>query len=82
MLTPLERVAGPEAVVIGRDGVQIRKDGRVAVFLPQVPVEQGWDRASLLENLCLKAGLPKDAWRSGAEFWTFRSVVFRESAPR
>ena len=82
VLTPLERVAGPEAVVLGRDGVQIRKDGRVAVFLPQVATEQGWDRDALLENLCLKAGLAKDAWKSGAEFWTFRSIHFRESQSR
>jgi hypothetical protein len=81
-LTPLARVAGPDAVEIGRDGVQIRKDGRVAVFLPQVPVEQGWDRDALMENLCLKAGLAKDAWKSGAEFWTFRSIHFRESQLR
>jgi hypothetical protein len=81
-LTPLARVAGPEAVVIGRDGVQIRKASHVAVFLPQVPVEQGWNRTALMENLCLKANLPKDAWQSGAEFWTFRSVHFRESGRR
>ena len=78
-LTPLERVAGPGAVVIGRDGVEIRKSGRAAVFLPQVPVEQGWDRPTLMRELCRKAGLPEDAWKSGAEFYTFRSVVFRES---
>ena len=82
VLTPLERVAGPEAVVVGRDGVQIRKDGRTAVFLPQVATEQGWDRDALLENLCLKAGLAKDAWKNSAEFWTFRSIHFRESRSR
>ncbi len=82
VLTPLRRVAGPRAVVIGRDGVQIRKAGRAAVFLPEVPVEQGWDLNALMENLCLKAGLPKDAWTSGAEFWTFRSIMFRESEMR
>jgi len=82
VLTPLVRVAGPEAVVVGRDGVRIRKDGRTAVFLPQVATEQGWDRDALLENLCLKAGFAKDAWKSGAEFWTFRSSHFRESQLR
>lgn len=82
VLTPLERVAGPEAIVVGRDGVQIRKDGRTAVFLPQVATEQGWDRDALLENLCLKAGLAKDAWQSGAEFLTFHSIHFRESQLR
>lgn len=79
-LTPLERVNGPDAVVIGRDGVEIRKAGRAAVFLPEVPIEEGWDRVTLMRNLCLKAGLPSDAWKSGADFYTFRSVHFRERA--
>jgi AmmeMemoRadiSam system protein B/AmmeMemoRadiSam system protein A len=82
VLTPLVRVAGPEAIVVGRDGVQIRKDGRVAVFLPQVATEQGWNRDALLENLCFKAGLAQDAWKSGPELWTFRSIHFRESQSR
>jgi MEMO1 family protein len=82
VLTPLAPVAGPEAIVVGRDGVQIRKDGRTAVFLPQVAPEQGWDRTALLENLCRKAGLPRDAWESGARFWTFQSIHFRESSER
>lgn len=82
VLTPLAPVAGPEAIVVGRDGVQIRKDGRTAVFLPQVAPEQGWDRTALLENLCRKAGLAADAWKSGAAFWTFQSIHFRESQER
>jgi AMMECR1 domain-containing protein len=32
-----------------------------------------------MENLCLKGGLPRDAWKSGAELWTFQSIHFRES---
>lgn len=82
VLTPLAPISGPEAIVVGRDGVQIRKDGRTAVFLPQVAPEQGWDRTALLENLCRKAGLPADAWKSGARFWTFQSIHFRESQQR
>jgi AmmeMemoRadiSam system protein B/AmmeMemoRadiSam system protein A len=82
VLTPLAPVAGPEAIVVGRDGVQIRKDGRTAVFLPQVAPEQGWDRTALLENLCRKAGLAADAWKSGAHFWTFQSLHFRESGTK
>ena len=82
VLTPLEHVTGPEAIKIGRDGVVIRKSGRSAVFLPEVPVEQGWDRAALLAHLCTKAGLPADAWTAGAEFYTFRSIHFQESERR
>ncbi len=78
LLSPLGRVSGPAAIVLGRDGVVIRKQGRSALFLPEVAVEQGWTRDELLDQLCLKAGLPTGAWREGAELLTFRTVVLRE----
>ena len=78
VLTPMARVPGPDAVRVGTDGVLIRKSGRSAVFLPQVAVEQGWDRETLLSRLCRKAGLPADAWREGADISTFQAVVFGE----
>lgn len=81
VLTPLAQVAGPSAIRIGEDGVALRMAGRFALFLPEVAVENGWDRAALLDNLCAKAGLPEGACRSGAELYTFHSVRFRESDP-
>ena len=79
VLTPMKSVAGPEDIVVGRDGVIIHKDGRSAVFLPQVAPEQGWNREEMLKHLCIKAGLPHDGWRSGAQFSTFEAIVFSES---
>ncbi len=67
------------AIAIGRDGVILRKGRRSAVFLPQVAVEQRWDRDTLLTQLALKAGLPGDAWREGAQFQTFQAEVFGET---
>lgn len=78
VLTPLEKVSGPEAVVVGRDGVVIQKAGRGAVYLPQVAPEQGWNKEEMLTHLCEKAGLPGDGWKSGCEFRTFRAIVFEE----
>lgn len=78
VLTPLRGVAGPADVVPGRDGVVLRKDGRSAVFLPQVAAEQGWGREELLSQLSLKAGLPADAWRQGAQLSVFQAEVFGE----
>jgi len=77
-LTPFERVPGYGSITVGRDGVLIRKDGRQAVFLPQVAPEQGWTREEMLDHLCRKAGLPADCWRSGCEFHTFQAEVFHE----
>lgn len=77
-LTPPQPVDGPERIVIGRHGMTVEKGGRRAVFLPQVAPEQGWDRDTTLNHLCMKAGLPPDAWRQGAAFTVFEAVVFGE----
>ena len=78
VLTPPVPVDGPEAIRVGTDGVVLSKQGRSAVFLPQVATEQGWDRAQLLTELARKAGLPPDAWREGASFLVFQAEVFGE----
>jgi AmmeMemoRadiSam system protein B/AmmeMemoRadiSam system protein A len=79
VLTPMERVSGPEEIVIGRDGVLLQKGGRSAVFLPQVAPEQGWQKEEMLSHLSMKAGLPADAWKSGTTFSTFQAIVFSEN---
>lgn len=78
VLTPRRPVSGPEEIVVGRDGVILEKGGRSAIYLPQVAPEQGWNREEMLGNLALKAGLPRDGWKRGAELWTFRAEVFGE----
>jgi AmmeMemoRadiSam system protein B/AmmeMemoRadiSam system protein A len=82
VLTPYRRINGYQEIQIGRDGVVMEKDGRSAVFLPQVAVDQGWSRDEMLEQLSLKAGLPRDAWKKGAVFRTFQATVFGESERR
>ena len=77
-LTPPRRVASWRDIVLGRDGMTLEKDGRFAVFLPQVAPEQGWDLPTTLSYLSQKAGLPADAWRDGATFETFQAEVFHE----
>lgn len=78
VLTPLRRVASAAEIVVGRDGVLLRKSGRSAVFLPEVATEQGWNREQMLDNLCLKAGLPAGSWRTGAELSIFQAEAFSE----
>jgi hypothetical protein len=43
-----------------------------------VPVENDWDREEFLAQACLKAGLPKDAWKKGAKIQSFEAIVFKE----
>jgi AmmeMemoRadiSam system protein B/AmmeMemoRadiSam system protein A len=78
-LTPPEPVDSYRQIRIGTDGIVLRKDGRSAVFLPQVAPEQGWDLAQTLTQLSLKAGLPADAWKDGASFLVFQANVFGET---
>ena len=79
VLTPMKTVPRAEDIVVGRDGVLLQKGRSGAVFLPQVATEQGWSREEMLDQLCLKAGLAKGSWRTGAEFQTFQAIVFHES---
>ena len=77
-LTPAVPVASWRDIVIGRHGMTLTKNGRSAVFLPQVAPEQGWGIEETLTHLAMKAGLPPDAWREGASFTVFEAIVFHE----
>jgi AmmeMemoRadiSam system protein B/AmmeMemoRadiSam system protein A len=65
VLSPMEPVSGSNEIEIGTHGVYLEASGRSSVFLPQVPVEQGWDLPTYLAELSMKAGLPADSWKSG-----------------
>jgi AmmeMemoRadiSam system protein B/AmmeMemoRadiSam system protein A len=78
LLTPLEEVKRAEEIVIGRDGVFLRKGDRGAIYLPHVATQEGWNRVQMLDRLCQKGGLPAGCWRHGAELHTFRAEVFSE----
>ncbi len=77
-LTAPSPVASAQAIRIGTDGMVLSKDGRSAVFLPQVAPEQGWDLETTLMHLSTKAGLAPDAWKDGASFQVFQAEVFGE----
>lgn len=78
VLTPPVAVADFRKIELGRHGIVLKKDGRTAVFLPQVAPEQGWTLAETLTQLSRKAGLPADAWKEGAEYLVFEAIVFGE----
>ncbi|MBI4605958.1 MAG: AmmeMemoRadiSam system protein A [Planctomycetes bacterium] len=70
LLGPLARLpSDPEGLltrlVPARHGLQIRFGGQTGLLLPQVARRLGWGPARLLEQVCIKAGLPRDAWRLG-----------------
>ena len=72
VLTPI----APEQVEVGTHGLLVSRAAKRGVLLPQVPVEHGWERTTFLEQTCLKAGLPPDAWKTGATLESFTAEIF------
>ena len=81
ILSPLRPIAAAE-IELGRHGLLISLGGRRGLLLPQVPVEHRWDRVTFLEQVCLKAGLPRNAWQTGAAIEGFTAEVFGDQDRR
>jgi len=78
VLTPLALIAATD-VVVGRHGLMVEQRGRAGLLLPQVPLEQGWDRETFLRWVCRKAGLADDAWRAAdTTLYGFETVAWAE----
>jgi AmmeMemoRadiSam system protein A len=80
LLGPLEPLASPEEIEIGRDGLLVEQGWQRGLLLPQVASERRWDREMFLAQTCHKAGLARDAWKRGAKLWRFEAEVFGESS--
>jgi len=57
------------------------KDLGFDVFVPQED-SNDFDAIDLLNHTCLKAGLPQDAWLTGAQMYWFEGQIFKEVEPR
>lgn len=75
LLSPIRDIQTLDEFRLGEHGIIIEKRGCRAVFLPEVAIEQHWTQEVTLTYLSQKAGLPSDAWKSGAHFKVFSSVV-------
>ncbi len=81
VLSPLRPIHDPMDVQVGTHGLFISQSDRHGLLLPQVATEFGWDRETFLRQTCLKAGLPGDAWRHGAEIRVFTVDHFSDDTP-
>lgn len=75
ILSPIRDIPNLDAFKLGQHGIILGKGMARAVFLPEVATEQGWTKEETLSYLSQKAGLSADAWRQGAQFQVFESVV-------
>lgn len=78
VLSPLREIADTDEIEVGRHGIFVMQGRNRGVLLPQVAAEYGFDRETFLCETCIKADLPKDAWRSGASVYIFEAEVFGE----
>lgn len=75
--SPEER---PKNIVIGRDGLIIKGHGRSGLLLPQVATEYDMEPEEFLDHVCMKAGLPREMWKSADfEIMTFQGQIFTEA---
>ncbi len=78
VLTPMRPIQAQD-VEVGRHGLMIVKGRHSGLLLPQVPVEQGWDRETFLRGLCHKAWLNETAWKDkDTQLFSFEAIVFGE----
>ncbi len=70
------------SIEIGRDGLIVEQGFYKGLLLPQVPVEQGWDKEEFLSHTCMKAGLLPDAWfDENIKIFKFSGQIFTEIEP-
>jgi len=79
VLGPITPVGDTAEIVVGRHGLIAEQGWHRGLLLPQVAVEQRWDRDTFLARTCGKAGLPPDAWTRGARLLKFEADVFDDA---
>lgn len=77
VLSPFRRLLDIRQIEVGRDGLLMRRGSNEGILLPQVPVEQHWNRSTFLEQAGVKAGLSPTAWQDeDTDIFTFSALVF------
>jgi MEMO1 family protein len=83
VLSPLRRVYDVREIKVGQHGLLMKNGAYEGLLLPQVPVEQRWDRQTFLEETCAKAGMPAACWKDeNTDIFMFTAVVFGENRPQ
>lgn len=81
VLSPVKKIKDPiQEIEIGKHGVIVQQGPHSGVFLPQVATENNWELDEFMGQLCQqKAGLSKDAWKTGEiDIYVFSAEVFSE----
>ncbi len=78
VLSPMREIDYVKEIEVGRHGIYIQKGYARGVLLPQVAVENNFDRETFLDHTCMKAGLAPGCWKEGARVSIFEAEIFGE----
>jgi hypothetical protein len=79
VLSPLKLINSKNGVDVGRHGLYITRGNYSGLLLPQVAVEQRWNKEEFLKQTCRKAGLPANIWKEkGTNIYTFTAQIISE----
>ena len=80
VLSPLRRVLDIRQIKVGQHGLLMKNGGHEGILLPQVAMEEKWDRQRFLEETCAKAGMRSGCWKDeNTDIFMFTAVIFGES---
>jgi AmmeMemoRadiSam system protein A len=83
VLSPMQRIFKVEEIEVGKHGLYIERGLARGLLLPQVATQYGWDRLTFLEQTCLKAGMPPDAWKDpDTRIYVFTAEVFTDESEK
>ncbi len=83
VLSPLRRVLDVRQIKVGQHGLLMKNGTNEGLLLPQVPVDEKWDRQTFLEETCAKAGMRSGCWKDeNTDIFMFTAVVFGEKRPQ
>jgi AmmeMemoRadiSam system protein A len=79
ILSPLLKVDNPAKIKPGRDGLYVKNGYSSGLLLPQVAIEQNWNREKFIDQTFIKAGLsPEFKDDENTELYSFTADYFGE----
>lgn len=80
VLSKPRSITSYKEIILNKHGIILTNGKKSALFLPKVPQEFGFNLKQTLQELSIKAGLDKDAWKlSSTKFQVFESQDFGET---
>ncbi len=80
VLTPLKRIESVDEILLGTDGIYMKKGQRSGTFLPQVATEMNWSVEEFL-GYCArnKVGIGWEGWKDKeTELFIYQAIIIQE----